>query len=362
MTCRNLYAVVLAGGSGERLWPLSTPDRPKQFVDLFGGKTLLRQAVERLGGLVPVERVLVITADCLVAMTRRALPQVPRANIIGEPCRRNTAAAVAVACGLVKRLGGDDAACCVVTADQLMKPEGAFRQTMRDAIRAATESDSIVTVGIRPDYPATGFGYIECGKPVDCGTRAETRRVVRFVEKPDEKTARRYLRTNRFLWNSGMFIWRASVMESAFAAAAPDLAVLIDVAARARNVRAALKREYVNVRSISVDYAVMEKIRNLLVVRSSFVWDDVGSWLSLANHFPADGKGNVALGATLALDSEDCSIVSDDRHVTAVVGMRDAVVVHTPHATLVCAKASLGRLRDVVRRIAEEPKTRRCTE
>ena len=345
----NAYAVIMAGGGGERLWPVSTPQRPKQFVELFGGKPLIRHALDRLRGLIPPERTLVVTGESLVAMTRRALPEVPAANIVGEPCRRDTAAAVAVACGLVARLGGPDAVGCILTADQLMTPPAAFRDTLRDAIRAAAKFDAIVTMGIVPDRPATGYGYIECGKPVDAGTKTRFFEARRFVEKPDERTARHYLKTSRFRWNAGMFIWRARVMADAFAAAAPDFSPLIASVGSAKSVSALLRRAYPPLRAISVDFAVMEKTKNILVAESQFKWDDVGSWQSVPNHFAADADGNVRLGRTALLDAHDSIVVSSEGHLTAVVGMSDVVVVHTPDATLVCPRSRAQDVKKLVR-------------
>lgn len=343
------YAVIMAGGGGERLWPVSTPKRPKQFVDVFGGKPLIRHAFDRLSGLIPPERTLVITASRLVPMTRRVLPEVPACNIVGEPCRRDTAAAVAVACGLVSRLGGPDAVGCILTADQLMKPEKAFRATLRDAISAAAKFDSIVTMGIVPDHPATGYGYIECGKPVDAGTKTVVFAAKRFVEKPDEATARRYLKAGRFRWNAGMFVWRARVMADAFAAAAPDFSPLIASVVSAKSVPALLRRAYPSLRAISVDFAVMEKSKNILVAESQFKWDDVGSWQALPNHFPADAAGNVCLGKTALMDARDSIVVSSDDHVTAVVGLSGVVVVHTPGATLVCPRERAQDIKKLVK-------------
>ena len=345
------YAVIMAGGGGERLWPVSTPKRPKQFVDIFGGKPLIRHAFDRLRGLIPPERTLVVTSSRLVPQTRRALPEIPAANIVGEPCRRDTAAAVAVACGLVARLGGQDAVGCILTADQLMKPEKVFRETLRDAIRAAAKFDSIVTMGIVPDHPATGYGYIECGDAVDVGTTTRVFAAKRFVEKPDETTARRYLKTGRFRWNAGMFVWRARVMADAFAAAAPDFSPLIASVASAKSVPALLRRAYPTLRAISVDFAVMERVKNILVAESRFVWDDVGSWQAISNHFPADGAGNVCLGETALMDVRDSIVVSSDghRHMTAVVGLSDVVVVHTPAATLVCPRERAQDVKKLVK-------------
>ena len=345
----NAYAVILAGGNGERLWPLSTPDCPKQFVELFGGKPLIRHAVDRLEGLIPPERVLVITAERLVPMTRKALPNVPRANIYGEPCRRDTAAAVAVACGLVRRLGGPDAVGSILTADQLMDPAEKFRQALGDAITAADKTGAIVTMGIVPTYPATGFGYIELGEVADLGTKTQFNEVVRFVEKPDARTAEKYLATGRFSWNAGMFIWRESAMEAEFAAWAPDIAQLIGKVAGSKSVAETLKREYPALRAISVDYAVMEKTKRILVAKSEFRWDDVGSWLSIPNHFSRDDDGNTRIGRTAVMGASGSVVVSDDSHLTAVVGLSDVVVVYTPEATLVCSKDRAADLKSLVK-------------
>ena len=348
------YAVIMAGGGGERLWPVSTPDRPKQFVDIFDGKPLIRHAFDRLRGLIPPERVLVVTASRLVPMTRRALPEVPSANIVGEPCRCDTAAAVAVSCGLVTRLGGPSAVGCILTADQLMKPERDFRATLKDAISAAAKFDSIVTMGIVPDRPATGYGYIECGSRVSAGTKTVFYSVKRFVEKPDEATARRYLKAGRFRWNAGMFIWRAEVMADAFASAAPDFSPLIASVASARSVTAVLRRAYPTLRAISVDFAVMEKAKSILVAESRFKWDDVGSWQAISNHFPADSNGNVCLGKTALMDAHDSIVVSSSgNHVTAVLGLSDIVVVQTPGATLVCPRSRAQDVKKLVQGIGK---------
>lgn len=340
----NTYAIILAGGNGERLWPLSTPERPKQFVSLFGGKPLIRHAVDRLEGLVPPERIIVITAARLAAMTRRALPCIPKENIIGEPCRRDTAAAVALACGLVKKYGGEKSVGCILTADQLMTPEDEFRKTLKDAVKVARKSASIVTMGIAPDGPATGFGYIECGEDVDFGTGTGFCRVKRFVEKPDVKTARKYLRSGRFRWNSGMFIWRADALAAAFARTAPDIGAMIGKVVAAKSVPALLKKEYPSIRAISFDYAVMEKAGDILAAKSEFMWDDVGSWVALENHFPKDSGNNVCIGGTKLHEVSDSIVVGTDDHVTALIGVKDVIVVHTKDATLVCAK---NRVQDV---------------
>lgn len=354
---KNVYAIILAGGNGERFWPVSTPERPKQFVTLFGGKALIRQAVERLEGLIPPERTLVITAQRLVALTRKTLPMIPSANIIGEPVRRDTAAAVAVACGLVKRLGGPEAVGCILTADQLMKPVGSFRQALADCIAVASAKDVIVTMGIIPYYPATGFGYIEYEGEVETETKTAFCDVQRFVEKPNLETAAQYVSSKRFLWNAGMFIWRAGVLQRAFMAKAADIGALIDEVAQAKGVGPLLKRQYPKLRATSFDYAVMEKSRNILVARSEFDWDDVGSWNALRGQFSPDESGNTCVGRVATLDTDHSILVSEGDHLIATLGVHDLVVVHTAKATLVCAKDKAQDLKKLVKSIEQKKET-----
>ena len=349
----KVFAIILAGGNGERFWPVSTPDRPKQFVDLFGGRTLIGQAMDRLEGFVPPERIFVVTASRFVARTRRALPKLPPENIVAEPCRRNTAAAVAVAVGLVKRRGGPDAVGCILTADHIIEPASKFRRVLRDAADMASRTESIVTIGIVPDFPATDYGYIRRSTVAKARARTVFHHVAHFVEKPDRATAGRFLASGEYFWNAGMFIWKARTMEAAFAAHAPDIGGLIDVVASARNASAALVRAYPPLRAISVDYAVMEHADNILVAESDFKWDDVGSWKAIPKHFPQDADGNTCLGRTELLDTRNAIVVSDGPRLTAVLGLDDVVVVQTAKATLVCARSRVEELRKLVARIGK---------
>ena len=355
-TSRNVFAIIMAGGNGERFWPLSTQEKPKQFLDLFGGKALIRHAVDRLEGLIPPERIFVVTADRFADLTRAVLPMLPAGNIVGEPCRRDTAAAVAVACGLVLRKGGPDAVGCILTADQLISPADVFRQTLADAVAMAADSDAVVTMGIAPTRPETGFGYIECGARVESGTRTVFHGVRRFVEKPDEPTARFYLAQGNFLWNAGMFVWKAAAMRDAYRRHAADIAPLIDAVTDAADPRDALARLYPDLRAISVDFAVMERLERILVAESRFTWDDVGSWTAVEHHFPQDADGNTCVGETVVGNASNNVVVNIDErgagHRVAVLGLSDVVVVHTATTTFVCRKADLPKMKDFVR-IAE---------
>ena len=335
------YAIVIAGGEGRRLWPLSSPDFPKQFVSVFGGTPLIRQAIDRLKGLIPSERILIVTAAKFVPLTRKTLPEIPATNIIGEPCRRDTAGAVAIACALVKRLGGDDAIGCILPSDQLINPVSSFQVALKDAISAAANSNAIVTLGIQPDRGATEYGYIECDGEANLKTKTLFCRVRRFIEKPDERTALRYLKAKRYLWNAGMFIWSVKTLERAFADHAPDIGKIIAPLASCKNLPASLRRIYPGIRSISFDYAVMEKISEILVAKCSFDWDDAGSWHSLAKQLPADENGNIVIGDVTLCETTSSTAISTNRHTVAIAGLKDVIVIHAPTATLVMSKKSV---------------------
>ncbi len=353
---KHAYAVILAGGSGERFWPLSTKARPKQFISLFGGRPLLSMAVERLHGLIPADRIFIITAERLVDDTAVAAWNVPRANIVGEPCKRDTAPAIAVACGLVEQRDPEGIV-CILTADQLMSDVETFRLTLADAIKVAGREKVIVTMGIQPDTPATGFGYIEAGETLETRTVTLFNKAARFVEKPDAYTAARYVESGKYYWNAGMFIWKTGTMREALGEHAPELAQLCDAVAKAASpeeLTALLRRIYPSLRAISVDYAVMEHAKNIVMARGAFGWDDVGSWPSVAGHFSADRAGNVVIGTCEPMEAQNNIVVSENR-LTALIGVSGLVVVQSENATLICPKDRAEDVKKLLRRIAERP-------
>lgn len=336
----KVYAAIMAGGSGERLWPASTPERPKQFVTLFGGKPLIRHATDRLKGLVPPERIFVVTARDLVEATREACPHLPEGNIVGEPCRRDTAAASALACGLVASRDSEGVV-LLLTADQLMGDAELFKTTLADAAKVAAQGECIVTIGIEPEFPATGYGYIETGDRLDAGTSTEFCKVMRYVEKPDLATAEKYVDSGRFLWNSGMFAWSVATMKRAVMEFVPALAPLLELPSKAESpeeLGRMLGAAYPTLPKISVDYGIMEHHRSIVMARGTFGWDDVGSWPSIEKHFAQDGCGNTKIGKVAELDCTRSIMVSDGGHLVAALGVDDLVIVHTPDATLVCRK------------------------
>ncbi|MBN1269663.1 MAG: mannose-1-phosphate guanylyltransferase [Kiritimatiellae bacterium] len=352
----HAYAVVLAGGKGERFWPLSTSRHPKQFLSLVGQKPLLAQSVDRLRGLVPPERVYVITNADSAAAARAAAPKVPRANIIGEPVGRDTAAAVALGAALVRRRD-PHGIIAVLTADHIIRDLSKFRAVLGDGLRLAAREDVLLTIGIPPSFPSTGYGYIEAGN-VRTRTPGRTRfRVAkRFVEKPDARTAKKYIASGRYYWNSGMFIWSADSILAALGKYRPTLLKMADrlvPTIGTSRFAAALRREYKRLEKISIDYAVMERADNVLVAPATFDWDDVGSWTALERHFRADRDGDVLVGQVAKVDSAGNIVFSEGR-LTALVGVRDMVVVQADGVTLVCPKSRAQDVKKLVKKLRDE--------
>ncbi|MGN0855623.1 MAG: mannose-1-phosphate guanylyltransferase [Kiritimatiellia bacterium] len=325
----DFKAVILAGGSGERFWPLSTAEKPKQFLRVFGSESLLRQSVTRLLGLVRVEDVYVVTSKDLVAATRRELPEVPAVNIVGEPLRRDTGAAVALGVGIA-----GEGTVGVFPSDQMVMKPAKFRQAVRKAIARARKGAKIVTLGIRPTFPSTGFGYVD---PVS----------KRFVEKPDAAKARTYLRKG-YLWNAGMFIAKAATFRQAFLAHAPELGVLGECSAGVPS-PAKLMRIYARLPRISFDYAIMEKFAGVDVVPGDFGWDDVGSFAAFDTYFPHDRAGNVREGPCTVVESEGNICVARSARIS-LLGVRNLVVITTPDAVLVADKSKIGEMKKLFRR------------
>jgi mannose-1-phosphate guanylyltransferase len=356
MSLTHAYAVIMAGGKGERFWPLSTSRRPKQLLALAGGKPLIVQAVERLAGVIPPERVLIVTNESLVAPIRDLLGEGSPVGILGEPVGRDTAAAIAAGAAWIRRRD-PEAVFCVLTADHVIGDLPVFRETLVQGLTLCAAHDVLMTIGIGPTEPSSAYGYIEAGAPWLSSGGIEFHRVRRFVEKPDADTAREYLATGRYAWNSGMFVWSVRSIRAAFAEFQPALAERLDAwsaCAGDAEFQAALERDFPDLRKISIDYAVMEKAPNIVMCKGAFAWDDVGSWPALESHLPADGQGNAVQGDVAAAGSSGNIVVSDGR-LTALVGVRDLVVVQADGVTLVCDKAHSQDIKTLLAQLREQP-------
>jgi mannose-1-phosphate guanylyltransferase len=334
----STYALILAGGSGTRFWPLSRNARPKQLLNLFGDSTLLEQTIARLDGLVPVENILILTNAQQEAAVREVAPMLPPENIFAEPAKRDTAPAVALGIGLVAARN-PDAVMMVLPADQLIADIAAFQSVMRDALATAEKSDGLVTIGIKPTWPCPSYGYIERGPRASIpGLHCEQMpaEVMRFREKPSTELAEQFLAQGGFCWNAGMFVWSVSTVIRELSNHQPELASFISELRRSPNPAATVAAQFPKLTPISIDYGLMEKARRVLNIEATFDWDDVGSWLSVANYLEKVGCDNRVNTPISEIDSEN-NIVFNTRkgcHI-ALLGVDDLIIVQTEDALLI---------------------------
>lgn len=349
------YAVILAGGYGERFWPLSTTKTPKQFISLLDNKPLIEITFNRIKSMLPAEHIIVITAKEYVSLVREILPELPSENIVGEPERRDTAPACALALTVVTARQ-KDAIICMFPSDHIIKKLPQFRTVISECITVASQDDVLVTIGIKPTYPSTGLGYIE-SDDIYCKKHGVTfQKVKRFVEKPNLRRAKIFLKKGGFYWNSGMFIWSASSIRNAFSTYCHNFIYMVDNLLPHINqtdFQSVLTKIYERITRISIDYAVMEKARNVIVAKASFDWDDVGSWKALERHLKQDVNGNTSIGNSICMDAYGNLVISKDRF-TALLGVNNLVVVHSDVATLVCTKDKEQELKRLLAKIKEK--------
>ncbi len=358
----NYYAIVMAGGKGERFWPQSRSSHPKQLLRLIGNLTLIEQTVNRLTPLVKPENIIVITNQDYIAPMRSILTALPEDNIIGEPVGRDTAPCVALAAGIVKARSKDkNAVMMLLPADHIIRNTPAMLQVLDDSAQLAQQGD-IVTIGVNPTFASTGYGYIHCGEKIAADTATTFFKSRGFKEKPDLKTAEQFLADKCYKWNSGMFIWSVGTIMQAFERYRPDLAACAECLQQAvedDRLTEVLADKYEKCEKISIDYAVMEKVENVTVAECSFEWDDVGSWTALRNQIRPRENNNVVRGLFESLDATNCIIAGDSKHLIAAIDVDDLIIVHTDDATLVCNAKSAQRIKELVHRLSEKPETRR---
>ncbi len=352
----SLYALILAGGSGERFWPLSRRARPKQLLQLVSEKTLLEETIDRLDGLVPPERILILTNVDQEAAVRALLPDFPAENIVAEPAKCDTAAAVALGTGWVAKRD-HRATMLVLPADHVIQQRAAFQETLRNAIAAAEETGAMVTIGVKPTWACPGFGYIEQGplaglkKP---SAENPVYRVLRFREKPNAELAERFVRDGNFRWNAGMFVWAVPTVLSEFTRHAPHLADFISQLLAPDNWEATLRDRFAQLPRISFDYAIMEKADRVLMVEASFDWDDVGGWRAVAEYLEQDEKGNSTRGDLTTLNASNNIVFNAGPTKIALVGVHNLIVVRTDDALLICHRHDAEKIKNLVPDLPEE--------
>ena len=353
-----IHPVIMAGGSGTRFWPLSRATRPKQFLPIISDKTMIRETVERLLPLVPLKDILTISNREQARMIRTLLPGLRPGNILVEPMARNTAASLILATARVY-LRDPEAVVAALPADHLIRDVPRFLRKLEAGSLAASEHESLITFGIPPTYPSTGYGYIHYAgaSRVEAGSERFFR-VLKFKEKPGLKQAQRFLARGGHYWNSGMFLWRPSVFRRMLESSAPDFFLHWEriLEALTAGGKASLEPVFKEIPALSIDYALMEKAKSVLVSEGDFGWSDVGAWSSLREIWPQDGAGNVAKGESLFLDSRDCLVYNPGR-LTAVLGLKDVVVVETEDALLVCHKDHDQNVKAVIETLARKGRT-----
>ncbi|MCY2995874.1 MAG: sugar phosphate nucleotidyltransferase [Planctomycetota bacterium] len=361
-----LHAVIMAGGSGTRFWPASRATWPKQLLDLAGPQTMLQATVERLNGLVPPERIMVVTNRTLVAAVAEQLPHLPPRALVGEPCKRDTAPCVGLAAAMLLR-DDPEAVMAVMPADHVIPTPDKFRAAISYAAALVAQDPArLITFGIKPSYAAESFGYIECGEAIpgfsapDAGrtdTPPLTCRVSRFREKPSADIAREYLASGNCCWNSGIFVWKAATILAALRRFEPELCRHLDAIVEAlgsESLADVFDSEFAAIRAQSIDYAVMERYENVVVIEAPFDWDDVGSWRSLVRLCGEDKNENTIVGKHLGIRTTGSIVRTDDQHLIVTLGLQDCIVIHTPDATLVANKYDEEAIRQVVKALQEQ--------
>lgn len=349
MTPSNQYALILAGGSGQRFWPVSRDRLPKQLLKLFGDQTLLELTIDRLEGLVPKENILILTSHLQVDAVRAIVKDLPEENIIAEPEKRDTAPAIALAVGLIVRRD-PNATMMVLPADHLIKDTHEFKKVLGTAMLAAEHSASIVTVGIKPTWPCPSYGYLERGRNaavpgVDAMPVFE---VVRFREKPNPDLAEFFISQGTFSWNAGMFIWTIPAIFSELSRHCPALADFVSELRTSTDVDATIKSQFHKLPKLSIDYALMERASRVLNIEATFDWDDVGNWTSVGPYLQGDAFGNRFRGTISQLDSRDNLVFSQTSQHVALLGVQDLVVVPTADAILIASKSEADNLKKLL--------------
>lgn len=352
----KIFLLVMAGGGGSRFWPLSRKNVPKQFLNLSGNDTMINETIQRSSSIIPHDQVFIVTnKNQFEAMDNALLESVPRENIFYEPLAKNTAPCILYAALNIWHRHGDGVL-CVFPSDHYITDSNAFLKTLETAIDVAYQSEKIATIGIKPTFPATGYGYVKRGSKSEY---QDVYALDRFVEKPDFDRARVYVDSGEYFWNSGMFIWKISLIMELYKRFLPRIYNTLETVkdtAGASNEEQLLTEIYEKLDNISVDYGIMERVDDALVIPGDFGWNDVGSWDALGALFPVDGHGNIVKANHIGFETNQCIIYSSDKFI-ATLGMHNTVIVEAGDAILVCAKDRAQDVRNIVEKLKERGMT-----
>jgi len=366
---QDQFVIIMAGGRGERFWPLSREKTPKQLLTLLGKRSFLQQAVDRVLPLVPLKNIFIITNQAQAAAVRQQLPKLPKDNVVAEPMGRDTCAAVALGAALVGARSASGVM-AVLPADHVIPEEKKFQQVLADAFDVAAHGRVIVTIGIKPTEPATGYGYIRTGAvlpPPAGGVPYATTffKAEQFVEKPNHETAVGYLSSGQYRWNAGMFVWSVATVMEGLQSHQPEMCEAcqrwLKVAAQPAKLARTLAKEYPDIKKISIDFALMEKAGNVVCADGAFAWDDLGAWPALARHLQPDAAGSCAVGQLIQVDAAR-NIVFDARKKRTpitLVGLTDTIVVQTDDAVLIAPKNEAQKIKELVKKLGADKKLKR---
>ena len=349
---RNQYCVIMAGGVGSRFWPMSRMSHPKQFIDVLGtGRTLIQQTYDRFAKICPQENIYVITHKSYKELVEKQLPEIKKTNIICEPARKNTAPCIAYSSYKIAK-NDPDALIVAAPSDHLILKEDTFVKAIRSCYKKASGEDCLVTLGIKPGRPDTGYGYIQFTESKQKEKDARIKKVKTFTEKPDEEMAKFFLKSGDFLWNAGIFVWSAKSIIKAFETHDPELATIFGEGSKVYNTKKEedfITTAYTKCKSNSIDYAVLEKADNVYVRSSAIGWSDLGTWGSLYTHMDKAADGNAIVGKNvMAYDSSDCIVNVSKEKLVVMEGLKDYIVVESNNILLICKKAGEQRIRDFV--------------
>ncbi len=360
----GIYTVVMAGGRGERFWPQSRQNCPKQLLRLLGNLTLIEQTTARMLAVSSPENCLVVTNVDYVEPMRSLLPMLPPENIIGEPVGRDTGSCLALACGVLEfRNISDNAVVIATPADHSINNVPALNRTLYQAATTAAICDAPVLIGVKPEYASAGYGYIRCGNKLDYGDGTiKFYAADGFREKPAADEVQAMLKEDVWRWNSGISVWRHGVFKRELAEYAPELASIarsVGKLSSQERLNAYLRDEFVKAPNISIDYALLEKLDYLVVAECQFDWADIGSWTALRSQSRADTNNNVVQGLFAGLDVENCIVVGGSQHLLAAIDVKDLIIVNHGDVTLVCSEKSAQRVKELVHKLDEDPRLRK---
>ncbi|MDT3428100.1 mannose-1-phosphate guanylyltransferase [Paenibacillus forsythiae] len=335
----TITSVIMAGGKGERFWPKSRTNLPKQFLNISGNKSMIQQSIARLEKMMDISQIFVVTNELYAELIKAQIPHLPPENIIIEPIGRNTAPCIGLASILIEERF-PDSTMIVIPSDHIIENEEGFIKILKTAVEVAQENSNLVTLGIQPTYPETGYGYIESTNQVQQINELDVHKVNKFVEKPDLETAQSYLESGNFFWNSGIFVWKTGTIRSYIKSLMPEMHDILETMKAVLDSEdrdSAIRAEFIKMPDQSIDYGIMEKVDNIYVIPCVFGWDDVGSWTALERISDLDDNGNVIKGNILNLDTKRCIIESNGKLI-ATLGIEDLIIVDTEDVTLICTK------------------------